>query len=101
MGEDALNGWLAAHLGLGRVPPRPGAKKGVAITVRPRLVAVLQIRWAREDQGRSQATVAARAGVSQQQIAKLENPDGNPTVTTVEKVAAALGQRLDLVLRAA
>ncbi len=29
------------------------------------------------------------AGVSQQQIAKLENPDTNPTLGIIEKVAAA------------
>jgi len=73
----------------------------VAVRVRPRLAAVLQIRWARADAGLSQAALAERAGVSQQQIAKIENPDGNPTVATLEKVAAALGLRLDLVLRAA
>ena len=36
------------------------------------------------------------AGVSQQQIAKLENPDTNPTLGIIEKVAAALGVRFDV-----
>jgi len=39
--------------------------------------------------------------VSQQQIAKLEDPDGNPTVATLEKIAAALGLRLELTFSAA
>ena len=39
--------------------------------------------------------------VSQQQIAKLENPESNPTIGTLEKVARALGASLEigLVLR--
>ena len=102
MGAEALEGWLAATLSVGRdVPPRPAAKRGTPVYVPARLAAVLSIRWARDAQGLSQADVAGRAGVSQQQIAKLENPDGNPTIATLEKVAAALGLRLDLALSAA
>jgi transcriptional regulator with XRE-family HTH domain len=62
---------------------------------------VLQLRWARADQGLSQTDVAKRARVSQQAIAKLEHPDGNPTLGTIQKVAAALGLKLDVQLKAA
>ena len=100
-GQEALKGWLEAHLATRRVPQRPVARRGTAIRIGAKLAAVLQIRWAREDEGLTQSDVAKRAGVSQQQIAKLEDPDGNPTLVTFEKVAAALGLQVDVVLTAA
>jgi predicted transcriptional regulator len=62
---------------------------------------VLQTRWRREELELTQGQLAKRAGVSQQQIAKLEDPDGNPTVATLEKIAIALGLRLELSFSAA
>jgi len=99
--HEALEGWLEAHLVQGNAPPRPRARKGDAIEVAPLLSAVLQIRWRREELELTQGQLAKRAGVSQQQIAKLEDPDGNPTVATLEKIAAALGLRLELSFSAA
>lgn len=101
LAHEALEGWLEAHLVAGKVPPRPKAKRGTAVPVASQLSTVLQIRWRREEKGLTQTDVARRAGVSQQQIAKLENPDGNPTLATLEKVAAALGLRLEVHLTAA
>lgn len=101
MAREALEGWLEAQLGGGEAPPRPRAKTGTAIGVSAKLAAVLQIRWARQDRGLSQTALAKLAGISQQQVARLENPDGNPTLNTLEKVAQALGLRLDLTLTAA
>jgi predicted RNase H-like HicB family nuclease/DNA-binding phage protein len=101
MGQEALEGWLEAHLVQGNAPPRPRARRGVSIAVSPRLAVVLQIRWLREDRGMTQTDIARRAGVSQQAIAKLEDPDGNPTLATLEKVAGALGLRVDVTLTAA
>jgi len=49
----------------------------------------------------TQAQAAKLVGVSQQQVAKLEDPDGNPTLAALEKVAAALGLRLEVTLTAA
>jgi transcriptional regulator with XRE-family HTH domain len=40
-------------------------------------------------------------GVSQQQIAKLEDPDKSPKLETLESVAKALNLELDLRFRAA
>jgi predicted RNase H-like HicB family nuclease/DNA-binding XRE family transcriptional regulator len=96
--REALEGWLEAHLVNGQVPPRPKARRGDPIPVGPRLGAVLQIRWEREARGLSQAALAELAGVKQQQIAKLEDPDGNPTLATLEKLADALGLRLEVSL---
>lgn len=98
LAREALEGWLEAHLVDGQIPPRPVehrvAPKGTSMTrvpVRPGLAAALEIRWARCDAGLSQSALGKLAGVSQQQIAKLENPDENPSLETLEKVARALG----------
>jgi len=101
--REALEGWLEAHLVDGQVPPRPvehttapAGKKIARIDVRPGLAAALQIRWARHDARLSQKAFGERVGVSQQQIAKLENPDENPTLDTLEKVSRALGLHVTL-----
>lgn len=99
---DALAGWLEAQLAGGDAPPRPAKhrlRKGVErweVPVSARLSAALLIRWRRQELGLSQRQLAQRLKVSQQQIAKLENPDENPTLATLERAAAALGMRLTL-----
>lgn len=101
--REALEGWLEAHLVDGKVPPRPvehtGAPKGASVArvgIRPGLAAALQIRWARSDAGLTQGALGKMAGVSQQQIAKLENPDENPSLETLAKVARALGLEVNI-----
>jgi DNA-binding XRE family transcriptional regulator/predicted RNase H-like HicB family nuclease len=103
--QEALEGWLEAHLVSGQIPPRPiersgapQAKKLARIPVRAGLTAALTIRWARHDAGLSQTELGKRAGVKQQQIAKLEDPDENPTLETLEKVARALGLTVNIGL---
>jgi predicted RNase H-like HicB family nuclease/DNA-binding XRE family transcriptional regulator len=106
--QEALEGWLEAHLAGGDAPPRPQlrfeAPEGrqlLNVSIGPSLSAALAIRWARQDLGLSQAQLAARLGVTQQQIAKLENPDENPTLATVERAAKALGFKVELTFSAA
>lgn len=101
--REALEGWLEAHLADGQVPPRPVEHdtapvncRLARVAVRPGLAAALLIRWARQDAALSQKELGELAKVSQQQIAKLENPDENPTLETVEKVGKALGLDLQL-----
>lgn len=100
--REALEGWLEAHLVDGQIPPRPrahyGAPYGIMarIPVRPGLAAALNIRWARHDAALSQKALGVLAGVSQQQIAKLENPDENPSLETLEKVGRALGLQVSV-----
>jgi DNA-binding XRE family transcriptional regulator/predicted RNase H-like HicB family nuclease len=99
---DALTGWLETHLLSGEVPPRPSARpKGKVLWVDvPASVAVkVALRWARTDAGLTQAELAKRAHVTQQAIAKLEHPDANPSIETLEKVAKALGVRLEIDFR--
>jgi transcriptional regulator with XRE-family HTH domain len=98
---EALNGWLEAYLVDGQVPPRPLVRTNApddkslsTVPVRPGLAAALAIRWARQDAGLTQKELGQRAGISQQQVQKLENPDENPTLATLDKVARALGLTL-------
>jgi XRE family transcriptional regulator, regulator of sulfur utilization len=47
--------------------------------------------------GLTQAVVAERSGLSQADISRYERGLGNPTRTTIELIAAALGAHLELV----
>ena len=102
LAREALEGWLEANLLERCVPPRPArrdaAPRGtlIRVTVNPRLAAGLLVRWARQDRDLSQKELAALVGVSQQAIAKLEDPDANPSLETVAKVADALGLEVHL-----
>ena len=105
MAQEALEGWLEAHLVDGQSPPRPRAHSTAPagyelwrVHVRPGLSSAVQLRWARQDAKLSQSELARKAGVSQQQIAKLEHPDENPTLGTLAKVAAALGVTVSVAL---
>jgi len=104
---EALEGWLEAHLVDGQVPPEPkvhrrapAGHKLARIRIDPGLAVALQIRWARVRKGISQAELAKRAKVSQQQIAKLERPGENPTIGTIRKIADALDVHVDVALTA-
>lgn len=48
----------------------------------------------REEMGLSQTVVAARMGTSQSAIARLEAGEIDAKLSTVERLAAALGQRI-------
>ena len=103
--REALEGWLEAHLVTGDAPPKPDEHKegrsrsAVMVTVSPILSVRLQLRWARQALGLTQAALAKRVGVTRQQIALLEAPDSNVTLRTLERVAAAMGLRLEVELR--
>jgi predicted RNase H-like HicB family nuclease/DNA-binding XRE family transcriptional regulator len=92
--KEALEGWLEAHLVSGQVPPEPKRfSRGLSIEVDPALAVAIDLRRARHNAGLTQSALASRAGVSQQQIAKLERPGENPSIETLKKVAAAMGLR--------
>ena len=82
---------------LAEFPDCPGCQTfGTADDIK--LAASLTLRWARSELGLTQTELGKRAGVTQQQIAKLEDPDENPSILTVEKVAKALGLALNVSL---
>lgn len=57
-----------------------------------------QLRARRAAAARTVASVAADAGLSVPYIANLENGRGNPTLTALSRLAAALGMRLSVTL---
>lgn len=76
----------------------PGAnQERLHVTIAPGLALAVQFRRMRLMKGWSQAELATRVGVSQQQIVKLEDPDCNPTFETVTKVAKAFNETLSVV----
>jgi antitoxin HicB len=106
LARDALEGWLEAHLVLGRVPPlaattrrrAPAHARLVDVPVGPSLAVRILLRVARHEAGLTQGALARKVGVSQQQIASLESPDANLTLGTLVKVAAALDHEVEISL---
>jgi DNA-binding XRE family transcriptional regulator/predicted RNase H-like HicB family nuclease len=103
--RDALEGWLEVHLEGGDAPPRPSVRvrapsrsRSLPVRVDPMLAVRLQIRWARQDAQLSQGELAARIGVTRQQVSLLESRGSNLTVGTLRKIAGALGLELDITL---
>ena len=58
------------------------------------------IRQARTDAGLTQAKLAALMGTTQSAIARLERPDSNPTVATLQSALTATGHSLGLAAAA-
>ncbi len=54
------------------------------------------IRKARREAGQTQVSLAARLGLPQSAVARLERPGSNPTWRTVTQVLRATGHDLDL-----
>ncbi|HEY1703356.1 MAG TPA: helix-turn-helix transcriptional regulator [Trebonia sp.] len=55
----------------------------------------LQFRDARVARGLSQRELAERSGVRQADVSRIERGAGNPTEATLQRLAAALKQRLE------
>lgn len=104
LAQEALEGWLEAHLVQGQIPPLPSLKKhrlpagsrSTEILISPSLAVRIQLRVARSQAGLSQGALARKVGVTQQQIAALESPDANLTLSTLLKVVEALGHELEI-----
>jgi predicted RNase H-like HicB family nuclease/DNA-binding XRE family transcriptional regulator len=93
--KEALEGWLESYVENGESPPRPKTRKGgERIAVPAKLAFALRMRWAREELGLTQQALAKTTGLTQQQIARLEKRQGNPTLANLATVADALGLEL-------
>ena len=57
------------------------------------------IRSARERHGLTQAQLALRAGTSQNAVSRVERDEISPSVDTVQRLLAAMGERLELSVR--
>lgn len=96
--QEALEGWLESNLGRDLVPPQPTyawevTDEVLLVPVDPMLGVRLELRWARDAVDLTQANLARIVGMSQQQVAKLE-AGGNPTLSTLTRVAEGLGRRV-------
>ena len=58
------------------------------------------IRNERQSQGLTQKQLAARAGITQTVLSRVESGTGNPTLSLLEELATALGMRLGIMLDA-
>jgi transcriptional regulator with XRE-family HTH domain len=54
------------------------------------------VRDARKRHGVTQETLARRAGTTQRQISRIERGEISPSVSTLTRLLAALGERLEL-----
>jgi transcriptional regulator with XRE-family HTH domain len=54
------------------------------------------IREARMRRGVSQSTLARRAGTTQKQVSRIERGEVSPSVSTIARLLAAIGERLEL-----
>lgn len=102
--REALEGWIEANLGRDRTPNRPGT---VAIPAKAEILQVsiplalefrLELRWLREAYGVTQAAFGQNLGMTQQQYARLESAQSNPTLETVERISKATGLQVRLMI---
>jgi len=70
----------------------------VAHEVDPPAILALNVMRLRAERGLTQAQLAAAIGVSQPRIAGIESGDANPRLSTVSKLAHALGVTLSELL---
>ena len=56
------------------------------------------IAEAREEQGLSQRDLSSSTGIMQAEISKIEKGKGNPTITTLQKIAKSLGITISSLL---
>src|ERR1700683_442216 len=80
-----------ARATLGRRPSGPLSYIGYNC---PIMMASEAIRNARIRAGITQTELARRLGTTQSAVARLEAPDSNPTVATLERALTATGHRL-------
>lgn len=104
--KAALEDHLRLELKTSKPPSWPGTyevpevqARRLHVTVAPALALALQLKRMRLRKGWSQGDVAARAGITQQQVAKLEDPNSNPTFATVSKVAAVFDKPLMVLFK--
>src|SRR5450755_249568 len=81
---------------------RPAPRGGVGSLQAPAMFAAgvvlgLQFRDARVGQGLTQAEFSGLAGIPQADISRIERGAGNPTESTLKRLAHALNGRLQLV----
>jgi transcriptional regulator with XRE-family HTH domain/predicted RNase H-like HicB family nuclease len=95
---EALAGWLEASLDAGDVvlQPRsrvraPRGSRSMMVPVIPTSIALrIALRAARAESGLTQTALARMLGISASVVQRLERGVANPTLQTIDSVAAAL-----------
>jgi transcriptional regulator with XRE-family HTH domain len=85
---------------MSRTPARRSAFPGFAEMAERRRALATELVARRTRLGLSQTEVAARMGTSQSAVARLESGGADVRLSTLERYAAALGERLDWRLSA-
>ena len=67
--------------------------------LRPQYEIISQIIRARNEQGLTQADLAARTGLQRSNISRLESGNYNPSVSLLSRVACGLGMELHIEFR--
>lgn len=80
-----------------RTALNPGFPELVAAAVRRRAL-LRELAAKRDAAGLSQTAVAARMGTSQSAVARLESAEVDVKLSTIERYAAAVGQRVEFHL---
>ena len=62
----------------------------------PEFTIVQALMEARKNVGMTQKQLSERTGISQSDISKLENGDGNPSLKTLKRLASAMNMNLKL-----
>lgn len=65
----------------------------------PEMQLVKAMLRAREEQKITQRQLAAKTGITQSDICKIEKGEANPTLQTIKRIAEGLGLKLDLNFR--
>jgi antitoxin HicB len=98
MAQDAVEGWVEAHLVTGtalptppRVRPRlPKGARWLTITIPLKIAVRAALVTRRVQMGLSQAQMAARMKVTRQAYQQLESPDANLRLDTLTRAFSAL-----------
>ncbi|MCL2014284.1 MAG: helix-turn-helix domain-containing protein [Oscillospiraceae bacterium] len=65
-------------------------------SLEPEFSIVLAINEARRNTGITQSQLAARTGIDQSDISRIETGDANPSLNTLKRLAAGMDMRLKL-----
>jgi predicted RNase H-like HicB family nuclease/DNA-binding XRE family transcriptional regulator len=99
--QDSLTGILGAMLDHGDEIPAPPVLKGKEkdvywIEPDPKVAIPILVKKTRLEAGMTLEELAAKAGVTYQQVQKWERSGTNPTISSLEKVFRAMGKKLEL-----
>ena len=99
--REALSGILGSMLDHGdEIPEAPVVKRAEKdiywIEPDPKVMIPILVKKTRQNAGMTLEELAAKAGVTYQQIQRWERSGTNPTIASLDKVFRAMGKKLEL-----